>query len=371
MAGFCFTSKSFSINLHLSNPIQLALMEQQLHQLKTETLEKISNIQSQTDLTNLEVEILGRKGTLTEMLKGVKDLPADQKPTIGKLANVIKTELETAFSELGKKLKLAEINNELNKHKMDVTEPSIGSKLGHIHPLYQVQKEVEAIFASMGFEIADGPEVEAEYYNFETLNIPKDHPARDMQDTFFIDKNPDQELGNLVLRTHTSPVQTRSMLKKGAPLRLIVPGRVFRYEATDATHDATFDQVEGLLIDKGVGLSHLKGVLTEFLSKLFGREVKIRFRPGYFPFVEPGLEVDFSCAFCQEQGCRICKYTGFIEFMGAGMVHENVLRAGGIDPAVYQGWAFGFGLTRLVMMRYGITDIRHLYNTDIRFANQF
>lgn len=230
---------------------------------------------------------------------------------------------------------------------------------------------MEQIFSDMGFAVMDGPEVESEYYNFEGLNIPADHPARDMQDTFFVKDKEQQKHGRLVLRTHTSPVQVRTMEKYGAPLRVIVPGRVFRYEATDASHDSTFYQVEGLLIDKNISLAHLKGVMKEFLSRLFGKEVKVRFRPGYFPFVEPGLELDFSCLICNEKGCSVCKRTGWVEFMGAGMVHPNVLKAGGIDSKIYQGWAFGFGLTRLVMMRYGIDDIRLLQSGDIRFLKQF
>jgi phenylalanyl-tRNA synthetase alpha chain len=223
----------------------------------------------------------------------------------------------------------------------------------------------------MGFTIEDGPEAESDYYNFEGLNFPKDHPARDMQDTFFVKQEPDLKHGPLVLRTHTSPVQVRTMEKYGAPLRIIVPGRVFRNEATDARHEHTFNQVEGMLIDKDISLAHLKGVMQEFLTRLFGREMKVRFRPGYFPFVEPGIELDMSCTLCGEKGCRVCKYTGWLEFMGAGMVHPNVLKAGGIDPKAYQGWAFGFGLTRLIMMRYGIDDIRLLTGGDLRFLEQF
>jgi phenylalanyl-tRNA synthetase alpha chain len=234
-----------------------------------------------------------------------------------------------------------------------------------------VQQEVENIFSDMGFAIMDGPEVESEYYNFEGLNIPADHPARDMQDTFFLKDKSEKKHGRLVLRTHTSPVQVRTMEKYGAPLRVIIPGRVFRYEATDASHDTTFYQVEGLLIDQHISLAHLKGVMAEFLSRLFGKEVKVRFRPGYFPFVEPGLELDFSCLLCNEKGCSVCKHTGWLEFMGAGMVHPNVLKAGGINPKQYQGWAFGFGLTRLVMMRYNIDDIRLLQSGDLRFLRQF
>lgn len=346
-------------------------MEQALQILKEKTLQSINGVVAESELKDLEINVLGRKGELTEMLKGLKDLPADQKPTLGKLANIIKTEIESAFKQKLAQLTLAKITQELENDSIDVTEPGLKPNFGHAHPLSQVQQDVESIFTSMGFAIMDGPEVESEQLNFEHLNIPKDHPARDMQDTFFVDQPADKNHGHLVLRTHTSPVQIRSMQKYGAPLRLIVPGRVFRYEATDATHDATFDQVEGLLIDKNISLAHLKGVLTEFLSKLFGYTVKVRFRPGYFPFVEPGLEVDFSCRFCSGNGCRVCKQTGWIEFMGAGMVHPNVLKAGNIDPEKYQGWAFGFGLTRLTMMRYGINDIRHLYGSDLRFINQF
>ena len=223
----------------------------------------------------------------------------------------------------------------------------------------------------MGFSIVDGPEVESEFYNFEGLNIPSYHPARDMQDTFFIDKPADHAEGKLVLRTQTSPNQIRAMKKYGAPLRIIVPGRVFRNEATDASHEHTFDQVEGLMIDTDISLAHLKGTLQTFLARLFKREMKVRFRPGYFPFVEPGVEMDMSCPFCGGTACRVCKHSGWIEFMGAGMVHPNVLKAGGVDPEKYQGWAFGFGLTRLVMMRYGIDDIRHLQSGDLRFNEQF
>jgi len=219
--------------------------------------------------------------------------------------------------------------------------------------------------------IMDGPEVESEYYNFEGLNIPSWHPARDMQDTFFIKGKQDKKHGRMVLRTHTSPVQVRTMEKYGAPLRVIVPGRTFRYEATDASHETTFYQVEGLMIDKDISIAHLKGVLKEFLTRLFAKEVKVRFRPGYFPFVEPGLEVDFSCLLCGGKGCRVCKHTGWVEFMGAGMVHENVLKAGGIDAKKWQGWAFGFGLNRLAMMRHGIDDIRLFLSGDLRFTNQF
>lgn len=346
-------------------------MKKVLENLQKEALKALIKIDNPEALKALEVEYLGRKGKLTNILKGLKDLSAEEKPVMGKIANDIKVELEEAFEGRRKDLENADIEKELSKEFFDVTVPGKVRKIGHVHPLSQVQEEVERIFSQMGFAIMDGPEVESEYYNFEGLNIPSDHPARDMQDTFFINCESDKKHGKLVLRTHTSPVQVRTMEKYGAPLRVIVPGRVFRYEATDASHDTTFYQVEGLLIDKHISLAHLKGVMAEFLSRLFGKPVKVRFRPGYFPFVEPGLELDFSCTICGGKGCRVCKQSGWVEFMGAGMVHENVLKAGGVDPKEYQGWAFGFGLTRLVMMRYEIDDIRLLSNGDLRFVNQF
>lgn len=305
------------------------------------------------------------------ILRGMKDLSDEEKRVIGPLCNTTRKTLEDSFAKKIKEFEDEQLAKELSKEFFDTTIPSSTRPLGHIHPLSQLQEEVERIFSQMGFTVADGPEIESEHYNFESLNIPKDHPARDMQDTFFIQEKDDADHGRMVLRTQTSPVQIRAMEKYGAPLRLIVPGRVFRFEATDASHDSMFYQVEGLLIDKDISLAHLKGVLAEFLTRLFGKPVKVRFRPGYFPFVEPGLEVDFSCLLCEGKGCRVCKHSGWIEFMGAGMVHENVLKAGGIDSKEYQGWAFGFGLTRLVMMRYGIDDIRLLTNGDLRFNKQF
>lgn len=342
-----------------------------LEKLKRDCIDAISKAHDLVQLQEVEVKFLGRKGELTNILRGVKDLADNEKPVIGKLSNEIKNELEAELENKKSKIEGAALNSELIDPTFDVTAPGPEPMQGHIHPISQVQEEVENIFSSMGFMIMDGPEAESEYYNFEGLNIPAWHPARDMQDTFFIKDKEDKKHGKMVLRTHTSPVQVRTMEKFGAPLRIIVPGRTFRYEATDATHDTTFYQVEGLMIDKHISIANLKGVLREFLSRLFGREVKVRIRPGYFPFVEPGLEVDFSCLICGGKGCRVCKHTGWVEFMGAGMVHENVLKAGGIDPKKWQGWAFGFGLTRLVMMRHGIDDIRLLLGGDLRFIKQF
>lgn len=347
-------------------------MQQQIKNLETQALEELKKVRTNSELETIEIKYLGRKdGLITNIMKSLKDLPQEQKPIIGPVANQTKQSIEKAFEEKRKEIKSAEIAHQLSEEFFDITIPSKIKEPGHIHPLSQVQEEVERIFSQMGFAIMDGPEVESEYYNFEGLNIPKDHPARDMQDTFFIQDKDDPKHGRMVLRTHTSPVQVRTMEKYGAPLRVIVPGRTFRYEATDASHDTTFYQVEGLMIDKGISLAHLKGIMKEFLSRLFGKEVEVRFRPGYFPFVEPGLELDFSCLLCGGKGCRVCKHSGWMEFMGAGMVHENVLKAGGVDPKIYQGWAFGFGLTRLVMMRYCIDDIRLLLSGDLRFIKQF
>ena len=346
-------------------------MKEKLEQLEKAALAALKSAGSLPDLKDLEVKFLGRKGELTQILRGLKDLPNEEKPAAGQLSNKVKVALEKAFAKKAADLENAELDKSLNEEFFDTTIPGKSRKIGHIHPLFQVQEEVERIFNQMGFMILDGPEVESEYYNFEGLNIPADHPARDMQDTFFLADKEDDDEGRMVLRTHTSPVQVRGMQKYGAPLRAIVPGRVFRNEATDASHEHTFDQVEGILIDENISIAHLKGVLREFLTRLFGKPVEVRFRPGYFPFVEPGLEVDFSCLICSGKGCRVCKKTGWVEFMGAGMMHENVLKAGGIDTSKYQGWAFGFGLTRLVMMRYGIDDIRHLTSGDLRFVRQF
>lgn len=346
-------------------------MEKELEKLQKEAIEALKNIKTLEELQDFNVKYLGRKGELTNILKSLKDLPIAEKPKMGQISNKVKVAIESAASQKQQELENADMEKLLSKDFFDTTIPGTARQVGHIHPISQTQEEVERIFSQMGFSIMDGPEVESEYYNFEGLNIPADHPARDMQDTFFLEEKEDPKHGRMVLRTHTSPVQVRTMEKYGAPLRVIVPGRVFRYEATDASHDTTFYQVEGLLIDKEVSLSHLKGVMTEFLTRLFGKAVEVRFRPGYFPFVEPGLELDFSCLLCEGKGCRVCKKSGWVEFMGAGMVHENVLKAGGIDPKEYQGWAFGFGLTRLVMMRYGIDDIRLLSGGELRFLKQF
>ncbi len=360
----------------------------ELEQIKQAALKAFSEAKSVDELYEAHVQVLGRKGAMTVVMQSIATIEKSQKAAFGQACNVVKKELEAVYEARKKDLEEADLKRALNDRWVDPTAPGKKFDVGHLHPLSQVQNDVERIFSSMGFAIMDGPEVESEYYNFEALNVPSWHPARDMQDTFFIkgdDGEASEEFGSenfnrsatisnegrLVLRTQTSPVQIRSMKKYGAPLRIIAPGRVFRNEATDARHEHTFDQVEGLLIDENISLADLKGVMQEFLTQLFGRVMKVRFRPGYFPFVEPGIELDMSCTLCNEKGCRVCKGTGWLEFMGAGMVHPNVLAAGGIDSNKYQGWAFGFGLTRLVMMRYNIDDIRLLSSGDLRFIKQF
>lgn len=298
-------------------------MSDSLSKLQKEAHSALEGSKSIQELKEVNRQYLGKNGKLTKLLKGLKDLPVEEKKSFGKKVNDLKITLESLCSKREQELERAEINRALEEDWMDLTIPGDTFPIGHIHPLAQTQEEVERIFQQMGFTVVDGPEIESEFYNFEGLNIPAYHPARDMQDTFFLDKAPDEKEGKLVLRTQTSPNQIRAMKKYGAPLHIIVPGRVFRNEATDASHEHTFDQVEGLLIDKDISIAHLKGVLQEFLTRLFKRNTTVRFRPGYFPFVEPGLEMDMSCPFCGGTACRVCKHSGWIEFMGAGMVHPT------------------------------------------------
>jgi len=342
-------------------------MENKLRQLKQEALKDLAKIKDWQGLRDLEIKYLGRKGELTKILRGLADLNEQDKKSIGKLANKIKLELRGKFNEI----KSVIANNTFKKEFIDITLPGEKIARGHLHPITQVQNELEDLFSSMGFMVLDGPELESDYYNFEALNIPAHHPARDMQDTFYINKKNKEGEFDMVMRTHTSPVQIRAMQKYGAPLRCVVPGRVFRCEATDACHDSTFYQLEGLMIDEDISIANLIAVIQEMLSAIFKQEVKIRVRPGYFPFVEPGLEVDARCTICDGQGCPSCKHSGWSEMMGAGMVHPNVLRAGGIDPEKYSGFAFGMGIDRLVMMKYGINDIRLFHSGDLRFLEQF
>lgn len=342
------------------------IMQDKLLKLKAEILEKLKSVKQADVLRELEIKYLGRKGELTNILRAVADLSEEEKKTAGKLANEIKKEIVEKFAEAK-----AETGKSGKEKFVDVTLPGEKIERGHLHPITILQNEIEDIFAAMGFMVLDGPELESDYYNFTALNIPPYHPARDMQDTFYIDKkNKDGEY-DLLMRTQTSPMQIRAMQKYGAPLRVIVPGRCFRNEATDVRHEHTLNQVEGLMIDKGINFSHLKAVMEAFGKKLFGPETKLRMRPKYYPFVEPGSNGEYSCFLCHGKGCRLCKYSGWLEIVGSGLVHPDVLRAGGIDPKIYQGFAFGYGLDRLVMLKYAINDIRLFNSGDLKFLKQF
>ncbi len=326
-----------------------------------------ARIEAAADFDQLEavrVEVLGRKGALALLGKQMGTLAPDERARFGKLWNAAKETIESAYENKKAQLEQAALAVRLDSEWVDLTLPAPGPRPGSLHPITQVQIEIEDLFASLGFAVLGGPEVETEYYNFDALNIPPDHPARDMQDTFWLTD------GNL-LRTHTSPVQVRGMERFGPPLRMIAPGRVFRNEEVDASHEHTFHQLEGMMIDREVSVAHLVYFMKTMLSHIFRREVMVRLRPGYFPFVEPGFELDIQCLICGGPGCTVCKQGGWVEFLGCGLVHPNVLRMSGIDPEEWNGFAFGLGLTRLAMMRYGIDDIRLLESGDLRFLRQF
>ncbi len=347
-------------------------MKIELQQLKEEALQSIKSASGLEELKQAEIKYLGRKGKITKVLRGLKDLKESERKEVGSLANDIKNELQAEFSQ--KKNQEGGVKKE---SFIDVSLPGEKIDKGHIHPLTIVQSELEDLFRSMGFIVLDGPELESDYYCFEALNMPKDHPARDMQDTFYIDKsslyNKDEENKDLdlLMRPHTSPVQVRGMQKHGAPFRAVVPGRVYRSEVIDACHEHTFDQMEGIMVDKNISVTNLIAVIKELIDGLFGQKMETRVRPGYFPFVEPAIEMDIKCTICQGHGCPSCKNSGWLELVPAGMVHPKVLKYGGIDPDKYSGFAFGLGLTRLVMMRYCIEDIRMFNSGDLRFLEQF
>jgi len=342
-------------------------MEKKLQELKDEILDKIKSIRDANILSELETKYLGRKGELTTILRGIASLSLEEKKKIGSLANSIKNDIQEKFNEIKNSIENASVSDDF----IDVTLPGKKFRRGHLSPLTIVQDELEDLFVSMGFLVADGPELESDFYNFEALNIPPTHPARDMQDTFYIDKKNKKGDLDMVLRTHTSSVQVRTMQNHGAPLRAVCPGRVYRCEATDVRHEHTFYQFEGLVVDKGINFSHLKGVLKEIGIKLYGPETKVRMRPKFYPFVEPGVNIEYTCFICGGKGCNLCKKTGWLEVGGCGMIHPNVLKAGGIDPKAYTGFAFGYGLNRLVMLKYGIGDIRLFNGGDLRFTEQF
>jgi len=341
-------------------------MESKLQQLKQEILNQLAEVKRLETLRDLEIKYLGRKGELTKILRSVADLSAEEKKTLGKLANEIKIELINKFEEV--KISLGK-NTETDY--IDATLPGVEIKQGHLHPLTILQNEIEDLFSSLGFMVLDGPELESDYYNFTALNIPPYHPARDMQDTFYIDHKNAKGEYDMLMRTQTSPMQIRAMQKYGAPIKCIVPGRCFRNEATDVRHEHTFYQLEGLMIDKDINFSNLKAILEVLGKKLFGPDTEFRMRPKFYPFVEPGSNGEYSCFLCGGKGCRLCKNTGWLEIVGCGMVHPNVLRAGGIDPKKYQGFAFGYGLDRLAMLKYGINDIRLFHSVDLKFLKQF
>jgi phenylalanyl-tRNA synthetase alpha chain len=341
------------------------MLQEQLQQLKTKALNEIRKAGDLNKLRNLEIKFLGRKGDLTQILRTVGELPEAERGSAGNLANQVKHSLESEIGRMKKALGEKEGGGAGEKDWIDVTASKVKENFGHLNPVSIVQYELEDIFSSMGFMVLDGPELESEYYNFEALNIPSWHPARDMQDTFYVEGK------NLLMRTQTSSMQVRAMEKHGAPLRAIVPGRCFRNEATDARHEHTFYQLEGFMIDKNISFANLKAILEVTAQKLYGPETRVRLRPKYFPFVEPGINGEVTCFLCHGKGCRVCKKTGWLEIFGAGSIHPNVLKAGCINPEKWSGLAFGFGLTRLVMLKYGIDDVRLFCSGDTRFLNQF
>ena len=342
-------------------------MKNKIKKIKEDVLSALNKIKSSEALEELELKYMSRKGEFSALMKNISNLNPNEKKEIGMTLNNTKKELLKSFELIKKTLGGQDGNSKF----VDMTLLGEKKERGSMHPITIIQEELEDLFSSMGFMILDGPELESDFYNFEALNIPEHHPARDMQDTFYVNKERESDKTNLVMRTHTSPMQVRAMQKYGAPLRCVVPGRVFRNEATDANHDSNFYQIEGLMIDEDISLANLLSVLKTMLSGIFKTEVKVRVRPGYFPFVEPGLEVDMSCTVCSGKGCPSCKHSGWLEMLGAGMVHPKVLEHGGIDSKKYSGFAFGLGVDRLAMMRYEIDDIRLFYGGDLRFLKQF
>ena len=339
-------------------------MKEQLEAIRDRAVRELSQADGQQVLENLRVKYLGKKGELTSILKQMGKLSAEERPAVGQLANRIRSLIEQDLEKRAGELKAEEMKRRLEREKLDVTLPGVHRELGVRHPLTIVLDELKEIFVGMGFRIVEGPEVEYDYYNFEALNMPKNHPARDTQDTFYINDN-------ILLRTQTSPVQVRVMEKQKPPIRIISPGRVYRSDAVDATHSPLFHQIEGLVVDKGITFANLKGTLETFVKRLYGEDSVVRFRPHHFPFTEPSAEVDVQCFSCHGEGCRLCKGEGWIEILGCGMVHPKVLSNCGIDPEEYSGFAFGMGLERIVMRRYSIDDLRLFYENDVRFLKQF
>ncbi|WP_346354906.1 phenylalanine--tRNA ligase subunit alpha [Azotosporobacter soli] len=340
-------------------------MEQELILLQQEAQQEIESAATVAALNETRIKYLGKKGQLTTVMKGMGKLSSEERPRIGQVVNEVRNNLEELMEKKGAQLGKAELEAKLATEKIDVTLPGRTIELGHVHPLTLTLDLVKGIFKNMGFAIAEGPEIEEDYYNFEALNLPPDHPARDMQDSFYV-------TSNLLLRTHTSPVQVRTMkaAEPNSPLRIIAPGKVYRCDY-DATHSPMFHQVEGLVVDENISFADLKGTLETFIHEVFGKDVGVRFRPSYFPFTEPSAEVDISCVMCGGNGCRVCSNTGWLEILGSGMVHPKVLEMGGFDPEKVTGFAFGMGIERIAMLKYGIDDLRLFYENDIRFLHQF
>ncbi len=339
-------------------------MRKALEQIEIDAKKMLEKVSDSKELEDLRVRYLGKKGELTAILKNMGSLSAEERPAMGQLANKVRSDIETFIADKQAKLARLQTERKMQEEKLDVTMLGKKIEVGKIHPLNIVLDEVKEIFLGMGFDIAQGPEVELDYYNFEALNLPPDHPARDTQDTFYINDK-------VLLRTQTSPVQVRVMEKTQPPIRIISPGRVYRSDAVDATHSPLFHQIEGLVVDKGISMGDLKGTLETFIKRMYGEDAVVRFRPHHFPFTEPSAEVDVMCFNCHGEGCRLCKGEGWIEILGCGMVHPKVLQNCGINPEVYTGFAFGMGLERIVMRRYHIDDLRLLYENDLRFLNQF
>ncbi|CQR48082.1 Phenylalanine--tRNA ligase alpha subunit [Paraliobacillus sp. PM-2] len=341
-------------------------MKERLQALQQEALNKVEEATTLDELQTIRVSYLGKKGPITEVLRGMGKLSPEERPVIGELANKVREVIANQLDHKKADLEAQALEKKLETEKIDVTLPGRPVSVGGAHLLTSIVEEIEDLFIGMGFEVREGPEVETDYYNFEALNLPKDHPARDMQDSFYITEE-------LLMRTHTSPVQARTMneYKGNKPVKMICPGKVYRRDTDDATHSHQFTQVEGLYVDKDVRMSDLKGVLNQFAKQFFGEEREIRLRPSFFPFTEPSVEMDISCKVCHGKGCSVCKQTGWIEILGGGMVHPRVLEMAGYDPSVYSGFAFGMGPERIAMLKYGVDDIRHFYTNDVRFLKQY
>ena len=340
------------------------MVKEKLEEIRQKAIASIEEANDADSLNDIRVKIFGKKGEFTQVQKGMKDVAPEDRPKVGAMINEARAAIEEKMTEARERMQQKALEERLKRETIDVTLPAKKNKIGHRHPNTIALEEVEKIFIGMGFDVVEGPEIEKDYYNFEALNIPANHPAKDEQDTFYINKD-------ILLRTQTSPVQVRQMEAKKPPIRMIAPGRVFRADEVDATHSPSFHQIEGMVIDKGITFSDLKGTLEMFVHKLFGEDTRVKFRPHHFPFTEPSAEMDVSCFKCGGKGCRFCKGEGWIEILGCGMVHPKVLRMSGIDPDVYSGFAFGVGLERIALLKYEIDDMRLLYENDIRFLQQF